>query len=888
MIRILITILLLCLAALANAQCYDPNWDWEKPEEWIIHYRDGKQNYSPFNKNRASSDIRRIIDNDSLKKSEGWVLLYKNLGCDAIPVEQPRVIFYNKFRSIIRVMAIHRRGPKASSGLLEVEWGSGATGRSSLLTPSNIYSYPNSSYPNRSGDRVVNTIESYVSADDAWWVSDFQVAFDHTTNSSQRSAYLTFRSYNIVDSNLEIEGVIDLTSKSIDLKGANKAGTDGDKQNWGVKGVKVVQSLKPGDWDDYLTKASKVFEGISKVAVKKWDKNKAWASVGSATALLARATKGEGKLGKVLSTVAEGAGFIGSAVGIAADLFGFSGKTASAPSPVEITPFVTTGTISQKGFIKTQTDEESYTLDLPGIQPDQFTYYTCPLGVLNLENEIKVDKRTWKERKNILTNFQIGEIDADGHISQLPGKATENALTFSIRREGLGNRNLYFKEEKWKSIKLKENLKLSINSASELELVSAVIALHGQVKSRSENDKTGAYNVFEEYEFLPKLYTENLGLKTAMRTREKRITYKGRASTTTYPEFSLKNRWINKTFNYLNSGIYKMINGGETLEEGGVNTLYKFRTGYVDLNRAKNLTMTIRDETVVTLKVIALLRKKGDKNAPLVTLTKEYMVNEPTVASDDLKKAYPFIRDQIKERIDVSESESRIVLRNRRFRFEAKTICPLKKMCYPSYRSVLDEKYTYPSGVYFGNNSQLETLGRLDVIAKESVQFQSLNSVTLKPGFHARAFKDTKGSFTAKIVDDPATIIPTTVTPLTNLVKYYKDGKAYTTPQKCDCSPNTAKKRQNSNRREDTINSEITNNFTVYPNPGKDQITISYRTESKRPRKLLITNIDGRAVLEFSLTANTKQLDISNLNSGVYILILFDEGTQMVKKFVKK
>ncbi len=854
MIRILITILLLCLAALANAQCYDPNWDWEKPEEWIIHYRDGKQNYSPFNKNRASSDIRRIIDNDSLKKSEGWVLLYKNLGCDAIPVEQPRVIFYNKFRSIIRVMAIHRRGPKASSGLLEVEWGSGATGRSSLLTPSNIYSYPNSSYPNRSGDRVVNTIESYVSADDAWWVSDFQVAFDHTTNSSQRSAYLTFRSYNIVDSNLEIEGVIDLTSKSIDLKGANKAGTDGDKQNWGVKGVKVVQSLKPGDWDDYLTKASKAFEGISKVAVKKWDKNKAWASVGSATALLARATKGEGKLGKVLSTITKNAGIAGSVIGIAADLFGLTGKTTKEPSPMPIAPFATTGTISQKGFIKTQTDEESYTLDLPGIQPDQFTYYTCPLGVLNLENDIKIDKRVWSENKIV-----VGEYSKKPLVS---GDVSYPALYCRVELESWVG-PLIRKKESWKSIRLAENLKTAINSASELELVSAVVAFQGKVQG---SPSTPSYELFEPYVQVPEWYSQDRNKKSIpimIQTEEYGGVYKRRDN-------ALSNIWYNRTFRYLNEGAYKMISGGEDLGGEKINKQYTFRTGYVDINKAKNMAFTVREGTTVSLKVIAVFKDVNDPNAPMSTLLNEYLVDESGIKPHAIEEPYQFIRDQLRAVGTQPNDESMIVIKD---------------------EGSLESK---PPSVIYENNNRIETSGDNEIIIfDESLEYNSNHVIVLKPGFHVFPKKgvsldDIKGSFTAKIVDDPATIIPTTVTPLTNLVKYYKDGKAYTTPQKCDCSPNTAKKRQNSNRREDTINSEITNNFTVYPNPGKDQITISYRTESKRPRKLLITNIDGRAVLEFSLTANTKQLDISNLNSGVYILILFDEGTQVVKKFVKK
>jgi len=73
------------------------------------------------------------------------------------------------------------------------------------------------------------------------------------------------------------------------------------------------------------------------------------------------------------------------------------------------------------------------------------------------------------------------------------------------------------------------------------------------------------------------------------------------------------------------------------------------------------------------------------------------------------------------------------------------------------------------------------------------------------------------------------------------------------------------------------------NNLTVYPNPANNQITI----EMANLASVEIYNLLGAKVLNIQMSNN--QVDVSTLNSGVYVVKATDKNGQVaVTKFNKK
>jgi len=72
------------------------------------------------------------------------------------------------------------------------------------------------------------------------------------------------------------------------------------------------------------------------------------------------------------------------------------------------------------------------------------------------------------------------------------------------------------------------------------------------------------------------------------------------------------------------------------------------------------------------------------------------------------------------------------------------------------------------------------------------------------------------------------------------------------------------------------------NAFSVYPNPANDFINITSQTSGDK--NVVVYNVLGKQVI--NTTINTERLDISNLNSGVYIIKISQNGVSSTKKLV--
>jgi len=76
------------------------------------------------------------------------------------------------------------------------------------------------------------------------------------------------------------------------------------------------------------------------------------------------------------------------------------------------------------------------------------------------------------------------------------------------------------------------------------------------------------------------------------------------------------------------------------------------------------------------------------------------------------------------------------------------------------------------------------------------------------------------------------------------------------------------------------------NTFSILPNPAKDFITIQSELVTSEPVKVDIYTVNGQNVISSEvLSGNT--LDISQLNSGLYLLNIKTKNKLVIKKLVK-
>jgi len=79
---------------------------------------------------------------------------------------------------------------------------------------------------------------------------------------------------------------------------------------------------------------------------------------------------------------------------------------------------------------------------------------------------------------------------------------------------------------------------------------------------------------------------------------------------------------------------------------------------------------------------------------------------------------------------------------------------------------------------------------------------------------------------------------------------------------------------------------DITNNqFAVYPNPARTEITVS---TSYSNSLLNITDISGKTIISKNLNATETRLNIDKLRAGIYMVILHtDEGNKTSRLIVE-
>lgn len=91
-------------------------------------------------------------------------------------------------------------------------------------------------------------------------------------------------------------------------------------------------------------------------------------------------------------------------------------------------------------------------------------------------------------------------------------------------------------------------------------------------------------------------------------------------------------------------------------------------------------------------------------------------------------------------------------------------------------------------------------------------------------------------------------------------------------------------------RMEQSIASEISNwDVQVYPNPAVNTVHIAIQDAFDQALTASITDINGNLIQQFQLDATVQNIDVSELPSGIYFIIVQDNSARsIVKKLVKQ
>ncbi|WP_170110183.1 T9SS type A sorting domain-containing protein [Flavilitoribacter nigricans] len=83
----------------------------------------------------------------------------------------------------------------------------------------------------------------------------------------------------------------------------------------------------------------------------------------------------------------------------------------------------------------------------------------------------------------------------------------------------------------------------------------------------------------------------------------------------------------------------------------------------------------------------------------------------------------------------------------------------------------------------------------------------------------------------------------------------------------------------------------LNNNLTVYPNPANDQLNLRFKLDSDQEISIQIADSNGRIFRTNRIEAqqgwNIREIDLSDLTNGMYVIILKDENGVLTKRFVK-
>ena len=78
-------------------------------------------------------------------------------------------------------------------------------------------------------------------------------------------------------------------------------------------------------------------------------------------------------------------------------------------------------------------------------------------------------------------------------------------------------------------------------------------------------------------------------------------------------------------------------------------------------------------------------------------------------------------------------------------------------------------------------------------------------------------------------------------------------------------------------------------NFALYPNPNNGSFTVKFDSESNSAINITVNDIRGRKISEKNYTSNglfSEDIQLNNVQAGIYLVTIKDGAKQIVKKVV--
>ncbi|MDO9000033.1 MAG: choice-of-anchor V domain-containing protein [Bacteroidota bacterium] len=84
-------------------------------------------------------------------------------------------------------------------------------------------------------------------------------------------------------------------------------------------------------------------------------------------------------------------------------------------------------------------------------------------------------------------------------------------------------------------------------------------------------------------------------------------------------------------------------------------------------------------------------------------------------------------------------------------------------------------------------------------------------------------------------------------------------------------------------------NENVSQEWSMFPLPCKDILTISNVKSQSQKVRIVIRNITGKILIERAISSNKENIDvdIAELNSGIYIITVFETNRTLSKKLIK-
>lgn len=529
---------------------YTPNWDWtlpsntaSSPNHWNARVSNGGSNGvlsmgSPFFSG-GTNEINDIAFTQDYKTNQGWVLLFKDFGyidptnINNVPAKNdvPVFMLYNKYRGLIRlyIFANNYNG-QVNYAYANTEWESPGIPlyNNSLLTMGNQYSKTNTQYPSGNNtDKLASYVNDYPVIN-GWAVIEIPVHFDPNTNDLTFGQRIRIAIKNGISSTVQLAGNISFTTKSAAVKDPATSSTNPGNPN-------LLDYLQTGK--EYLGKVPS--ESDFKKYLKKLDSlsnkfNSKFESDFSNDLVKLNDEIQNGDFKKFLFGLSNFASSAGGAIGVVAKIakvYIAKADPAKTAEPEKyVVPTISSGVLTLNGKITTEFNAKTFDMQLPGTKHKTSTgcnfylglpYYDCPLGVISVQEMPTINKRVANEMQQDMTitstiqfavgyknpyncpplpnNNQVylGSTSVNGQV----GQAYQRSKTYP----------LVYPTEIINSYQVAGKLKLALNEAAGVEIVSAKAALYFEIEKNltggpKVNVNTAlvyATNTINEYDMLP-------------------------------------------------------------------------------------------------------------------------------------------------------------------------------------------------------------------------------------------------------------------------------------------------------------------------------------------------------------------------------------------------